>query len=248
MSKQRIIDLIKETSPQSLSAQNLVDRLQYDEFFSLFAPAVREQILAKALYKNYRPKEIVYHRGDSDVFMGVVMTGRLRMSIVEEDGRSVLVSLVEVGELFGETALLDGLPRTTDAEADTETRLMLLRRDDFLPALKEHPEAMLGIIQMLCHRLRIYLDTIDLLGLQNLSRRLARMLLRLAVDYGDEHNGQIIIRSGLNQSLLGQKLATSRESINKQLKDFAAAGLISFKGSEIVLLKIEGLQHIAGLL
>jgi CRP-like cAMP-binding protein len=123
---------------------------------------------------------------------------------------------------------------------------MLLRRDDFLPALREHPEAMLNIIKMLCHRLRIYLDTIDLLGLQNLSRRLARMLLRLAVDYGEEQNGQIIIRSGLNQSLLGQKLATSRESINKQLKDFVGAGIISFKGSEIVLLKIDELQHIAG--
>jgi CRP-like cAMP-binding protein len=246
MNKKRIIELFKETAPQSLSAQNLAARLQHDEFFSLFSPEVREQIFSKAIYKDYKPKDIVFYRGDTDVFMGVVMAGRLRMNITESDGRTVLIDMAEVGEVFGETALLDGLPRTTDAEADTKTRLMLIRRDDFLPALKEHPEAMLGVIKMLCHRLRIYLDTIDLIGLQNLSRRLARLLLRLAVDYGIEQDGQITIRSGLNQSLLGQKLATSRESINKQLKDFATQGLISFKGNEITLIKIEELHHLSG--
>ena len=105
---------------------------------------------------------------------------------------------------------------------------------------------MFGIIKMLCHRLRIYLDTIDLIGLQNLACRLARLLLQLAGDYGVDENGCIVIRSGLNQTLLGQKLATSRESINKQLKAFVEDGLISLKGSDITLMNIEELQFIAG--
>ena len=245
MTNKFVLDRLLETAPQSLSAQHLVDRLRHEEFFKLFSPLAYQDIFSKAITKSYKAKEFVYCRGDTEVFMGVVMSGRLRMSLTESDGRSLLIGLAEVGEVFGETSLLDGLPRTTDAEADMDSQLMILKRDDFMPALRQHPEAMFGIIKMLCHRLRIYLDTIDLIGLQNLSHRLARMLLRLAGDYGVEKEGCIVIQSGLNQTLLGQKLATSRESINKQLKTFADEGLISLKGNDIILLNLEELQHIA---
>ncbi|MGE3623912.1 MAG: Crp/Fnr family transcriptional regulator [Bdellovibrionales bacterium] len=228
------------------SAQSLVDRLQYEEFFSLFPAATRNELLSKAIYKAYKPGDLVYCRGDRDLFMGVVMSGRLRMSMTAEDGRGVLIGLVERGEVFGETPLLDGLPRTTDAEADTETTLMILKRDDFVPALRANPDAMLNVIKMLCHRLRIYLDTIDLIALQNLPKRLARHLLRLAGDYGVAEDGYIVIRSGLNQSSIGQQLATSRESINKQLKEFSERGFISLKNGDIVLLDRTGLDNLAG--
>jgi CRP-like cAMP-binding protein len=246
MQDKRSVASYLEGLSQPLSTQNLADRLQYDEFFSLFSTPIRAEILSKAVYKTYAAGETVYYRGDQEVFMGVVMQGRLRMSMNASDGRGMLIGLVEDGEVFGETSLLDGLPRTTTAEADTETRLMIIKREDFIPALQAQPEAMLGVIKMLCHRLRIYLDTIDMIALRNLTRRLARHLLRLASEYGVEEGGHIIIRAGLNQTALGQQLAASRESINKQLKDFAAQNLISAKGSEITLIDVEGLEHIAG--
>lgn len=246
MQDKRSVASYLDSLSRPISTQNLADRLQYDEFFSLFSSDIRAEILNKAAHKTYKAGETVYYRGDTEIFMGVVMQGRLRMSMNASDGRGVLVGLVDVGEVFGETALLDGLPRTTNAEADTETRLMIIRREDFIPALETHPEAMLNVIKMLCHRLRIYLDTIDMIALQNLTRRMARHLLRLASDYGVEEDGKIVIRAGLNQTAHGEMLAATRESINKQLKDFAAQNLISTKGSEITLIDIEGLEHIAG--
>ncbi|MDR3448971.1 MAG: Crp/Fnr family transcriptional regulator [Alphaproteobacteria bacterium] len=239
------IDNSNSGVPGAGSFQSLVDRLQYDEFFRLFPAATRAELFARATHKYFPAGSFIYHRGDEEAFMGIVMAGRLRMSMHASDGRGVLVGLVESGEVFGETTLLDALPRTTDAEAETDVSLMILRRDDFMPALKASPEAMLGVIQMLCHRLRIYLDTIDLIALQNLPKRLARHLLRLAADYGVSENGQTVIRAGLNQASLGQQLATSRESINKQLKSFATEGLIRLNGNEIILLNQQALRDIA---
>src|ERR1700733_5428351 len=139
---------------------------------------------------------------------------------------------------------MDGWPRTADAHAEDETTLMIIRHQDFIPALMANPEAMFGIIKMLCHRLRLFIDTIDLIALQNLPVRLARYLLRLAGEYGTvDESGQIVIRSGLNQSAIGQQLATSRESINKQLKTFAGQNLISIRGEEIIITDPEGLWN-----
>jgi len=234
-----------ESLPNSNVEQSYVDRLRYDGFFSLFPPSVRSSIIDQAVYKSYDAGTFVYNRGDTDAFMGVVTSGRLRMSMTATDGRGVLVGLVERGEVFGETTLLDGMPRTTDAEAEVTTTLMIIKRDVFLPALRANPDAMFGVIEMLCNRLRIYLDTIDLIALQNLPKRLARHLLRLSSEYGIQENGQIVIRAGLNQASLGQQLATSRESINKQLKAFTGQGLISQKGNDITLLAPEKLRNIA---
>jgi CRP/FNR family transcriptional regulator, cyclic AMP receptor protein len=229
-----------------VSVQGLVDRLQYHDFFKLFPADIREALLKKASYKTYPAGTTIFFRGDTEAFMGVVISGRLRMSMSATDGRGILLGLVESGEVFGETALIDGLPRTTDAQADTETSIMIIRHVDFTSALKANPEAMYGVIVMLCHRMRIYLDTIDLVALQNLPIRLARLILRLAGDYGVEENGHVIIRAGLNQTSIGQQLATSRESINKQLKVFVAQGIISMHGDEITLLDAAALKNIGG--
>lgn len=229
-----------------VSVQSLVQRLQYHDFLKLFPDETRINLLKKTQNKTYNSGEVVYYRGDTDAFMGVVISGRLRMSMNAADGRGVLLGMVEAGEVFGETALIDGLPRTTDAHADTETTIMILRHADFQAALKAHPEAMYGVLVMLCHRMRIYLDTIDLLALQNLPIRLARLILRLSGAYGTEENGNIVIRAGLSQTALGQKLATSRESINKQLRLFVAEGYIRLSGDEIILLDAPGLHKVAG--
>jgi CRP/FNR family cyclic AMP-dependent transcriptional regulator len=239
-------DIPFKTNAAQTPMPTLADRLQYNEFFRLFSATVRNELFDKAVHKYFPAGDYVYRRGDEGAFMGIVMAGRLRMSMNASDGRGVLMGLVEQGEVFGETTLLDGLPRTTDAEAETDVSLTILRREDFMAALKNNPEAMQGIITMLCHRLRLYLDTIDLIALQNLPRRLARHLLRLAADYGVEEDGRIIVRTGLNQTSLGQQLATSRESINKQLKLFATEGMVSLDGTDIVLLDRQALCDIAG--
>jgi CRP-like cAMP-binding protein len=245
---QRILEKCADSSePKPYTVQNLVDRLQYHDFFRLFPAHVRSELFNKAVYKSYKTGDVIYYRGDTDVFMGVVMSGRLRMSMTTSDGKGVLLGLVERGEVFGETALMDGLPRTTDAHAEDETTLMIIKHQDFIPALMSNSEAMFGVIKMLCHRLRLFIDTIDLIALQNLPVRLGRYLLRLAGEYGTvEENGHIIIRAGLNQSAIGQQLATSRESINKQLKAFVTHGFITMRGDEIIIIDPEGLWNFVG--
>jgi len=244
----RIIEKCAEGSePKSYTVQSLADRLQYHDFFKLFPPQVRADLFNKAVYKSYNAGDAVYRRGDTDVFMGVVMSGRLRVSMTTTDGKGVLLGLVERGEVFGETALMDGLPRTADAHAEDETTLMIIKHEDFIPALMANPEAMFGIIKMLCHRLRLFIDTIDLIALQNLPMRLARYLLRLAGEYGTiDENGRIVIRAGLNQTAIGQQLATSRESINKQLKIFVTQGFITMHGEEITITNPEELWNFVG--
>jgi CRP/FNR family cyclic AMP-dependent transcriptional regulator len=224
----------------------LTDRLHYHSLFEYFPARVRSHLFNIAVAKRFKPGEIIFRRGDEGSFFGAIMSGRVRMELPSLESNPLLVTLVDLGEIFGETGMLDGLPRSLNAYAETTSTVLVIQRDDFLPVLTKYPEAMLGIIKVLCARIRLKTHTLELIALQTLPGRLARHLYRLAQEYGDETDGQIVIRAGLSQRDIGQQLATSRESVNRQLKIFVDKGYISLNGDEITLHEPEKLRHVAG--
>jgi len=216
--------------------------LQYKEVFELFPLNHRNAIYAGAKYLDVAQGEYIFKAGDDGQFMAGVISGRLRMSVKSHEGKEMLVTMVDKGELCGEMSILDGLPRAVDVTAETDCALIIINRDDFLPLLRLCPDAMLSLIRITCHRMRLYLKTMELIGLQNLPVRLGMHLLQLAEDYGTEREGKMVIAAHMNQTVIGQQLAVSRESINKQLHDFSDKGFLCLDGSDIILTDIEGLK------
>jgi len=219
--------------------------LQYSEIFELFPVHVRNAIYSTAIHKEYQPGEYIFKIGDEEKFMACVVNGRLRMGIGPLKGKEMIVTMVERGELFGEMSILDDMPRAVDVVAETDCTLMIIKREDFLPMLRTNPDAMLALVRITCYRMRLYLQTMEMIALQNLTVRLSRYLLQLAQDYGKQEDGKTVIKARLSQTEMGQQLAASRESINKQLHEFVEKGLLSLHGSDIVLLDIERLKQAA---
>ena len=223
-------------------AQSQRKNLLFSNIFDCFPVNVRNAVYAKAEYRDYAKGEWVFRTGEQGTFIAGVVSGRLRMGIKSLEGKEMLITMVNRGEIFGEMSILDDMPRAVDVFAETECRLMIIKRDDFIPLLKTYPEAILSLIRVTCHRMRRYLYIMELIALQSVPVRLAEYLLRLAEDYGIEHNGNVVIRSGMNQAAIGQHIAVSREGVNKQLHIFADKGLLSLKGNEITLHDIDGLK------
>jgi CRP/FNR family cyclic AMP-dependent transcriptional regulator len=216
--------------------------LQYNQVFEHFPLNIRNAIYAKAEYKQFRPGDYVFKVGDDGQFMAGVMSGRLRMSMKSLEGKEMLITMVNRGELFGEMSILDEMPRAVDVIAETDCTLIVIKHDDFIPLLRASPDAMLALIRVTCYRMRRYLHVMELIALQSLPVRLGHYLLRLAHDYGTEKDGKIVISANMSQATIGQHVAISRESVNKQLHDFAEKGLLSLSGSDIVLNDVEGLK------
>jgi CRP-like cAMP-binding protein len=213
----------------------IIDRLHYHELFEYFPSAIRSQLFNKAIAKSFKTGEYIFHKGDEGAFFGAVMSGRVRAVSHSEDGKPLLMAMIDAGEVFGETAMLDGLPRSVDTIAEEDSTILMVQRQDFVPVLMQHPEAMLGIIKILCGKIRTKMHSMELIALQNLPGRLARHLFRLSQKYGTKEGDVVVIRAGLNQADMAQQLAASRESINKQLKSFVDKGFITMRGEEITL-------------
>jgi CRP-like cAMP-binding protein len=219
-------------------------QLLYKQIFDLFPLQARNALYAKAEYRNYRRGEVVFRRDDEGSYMGGVMSGRLKATVSSREGKQMLVTLIEKGELFGEVSMFDDMPRAVDVVVESDCTLIIIHRDDLMPLLRAHPDAMIGVSRMLCHRIRMYIHTLELVALQSLAAKLGRFLLRLAREHGVEReDGSVVISPRLSQAEIGQQLACSRESVNKQLGIFTDLGLLALDGDEIILLNIDGLKQ-----
>jgi len=231
-----------------LDQHNLHDRLIYNDWFGLFPHHIRSQLLGKAEQRATKAGDPIFQKGEDGSWLAVVMSGRVRICLRTSDDREMLISMVGRDEIFGERAVFDGRPRSGDAMAQEDTSYLIFKRDDLFPALYTYPEAMMYVIKILCNRTVRYMNTMELYAMQSLPVRLANFLVFLGKKYGKEKDGKISLQFGLSQTDLSRQIATSRESINRQMKIFAAQGLISVDGDDLTITDVSGLEKMCFLL
>ena len=174
-----------------------------------------------------------------------MLRGQVKISIVSSEGKELIFSIIPPGECFGEIALLDGQARTADAIAVGDCVLLTLVRSDFIPFLERHPQVAIRLLAVLCGQVRATSDFIERLAFQNLPARLAHLLLKLAAIHGSTTPAGIRITYKLSQQEIGNLIATSRESVNKQLQAWQAEGLLTIEHGTITLLKADELNRLA---
>ena len=165
------------------------------------------------------------------------------MSISSPDGRSAILNLIGPGEIFGEIALLDGRERTADAIANTNCEVFIIDRREFIPFVRSQPTLAMKFIELLCGRLRWTSDQVEQIILQDLPGRLASALIRLTERHKLAPGSRTI---AITQQEISEMVGMTRESINKQLRAWAARSWVRLEHGAIVVLDAESLQAIAG--
>lgn len=189
-------------------------------------------------------RKTVCQLGEPGDAMYVVMSGRAKVSLVSDDGKEIILSFIEPGQVFGEMSLLDGQPRSANVSTMEESRLLVLWRRDLLPYLEKHPGVALKLLEALSHKLRKTNGLIEDLHFLNLPARLARLLTNLAEQYGRDVLQGREIGLKLSQEELGNLVGCSRESINKQFRLWVEAGLMEYQSGIIVIRQPEALQDL----
>jgi CRP-like cAMP-binding protein len=179
----------------------------------------------------------LFDQGDESDGLYLIVSGIIRIFLTTEDGREVTVSLLEDGEVIGEIALLDGLPRSAGAAALTDTKLIFIPREPFLNLLKGSTQLAHQIILTLCERLRAANAQMDQAIFHDLRHRLLVLLRQLAVLHGRIEKEVAVVDLDLTQGSLAQMLGASREAVNKQLRALQKEGKIEVDGHRISIFR-----------
>jgi CRP/FNR family transcriptional regulator, cyclic AMP receptor protein len=204
-----------------------------------------DRLLAMAGERDFAGGQVIFQKGDPGTSMMAVLEGRVRISAYSEDGKEIILNIIEPGGLFGEIALLDGKERTADATAMGRTRLLVLDRRDFIPFLERNPKIAIRLIDVLCERVRRTSELVESVAFLDFSARLARLLVRLAETYGEETGGGLRLAIRLSQQDLGNLIATTRESVNRQLNAWQQEGILRLEQGRITIKDLDALEDLS---
>jgi CRP-like cAMP-binding protein len=216
--------------------------LREHPFFRELDAAALDQLCRYASSRKFKRGATVFAKGDAGNSLFAVASGSVKMSISSVEGRNAILNIVGKGEIFGEIALLDGGPRTTDATAHSNCELVVLDRRDFMPFLRQQPSLAMKFIELLCTRLRWSSEQIEHVILQDLPGRLASVLIGLADRRPPTPAGRPI---AITQQEIGEMVGMSRESINKQLRAWAASDWVRLEHGSILILDTAALAAVA---
>lgn len=183
-------------------------------FADLDTESLRELSHA-AHHRGFHAGEVIFHRGDPGQVMYVIRQGKVKISLTSPEGQEVSLAVLGPGECFGELALLDGQPRSADAQAIEMVQAYSLQRMDFTRAVVHHPHIAIQVMQVLSRRLRQTDEMVQDLLFLDVHGRVAKKLLELTETHGVRTPEGIRIELRLTQGELAAMVGASRESVNK---------------------------------
>jgi CRP/FNR family cyclic AMP-dependent transcriptional regulator len=238
----------EDQQAKPMTGSTAVDRrtiLRNHALFAHLTPGEIDQLLAHAHAAHYRHGDVIFHKASPGTGMMAVLNGQVRISAPSPDGREIVLNMINAGEVFGEIALLDGKDRTADAVAQTDCELLVIERRSFVPFLMSNPEVALRLLAVLCERLRRTTEQVEDMLFRDLPSRLAKKLLNLAATSGERADGGFRVATRMSQRELGTMVGMSRESVNKQLRQWQLGGIITMDHGCIVLTDERALQKFA---
>jgi CRP/FNR family transcriptional regulator/CRP/FNR family cyclic AMP-dependent transcriptional regulator len=194
-----------------------------------------DKLLPLLARKGYPKDAVVFFENEAGDTLFMVAEGRVRVTILGDDGREIILSVLGEGEFFGEMSLLDNEPRSATTIAAEDSVLVSLSRADFEAAVAQNPSIMATLIKVLTARLRHANHQISTLALLDVYGRVARVIVDLARDEGRRlKDGKIAFHRPTHQEI-ANRIGTTRETVTRMLKDLSRQGLIKVAGKEIIV-------------
>jgi CRP/FNR family cyclic AMP-dependent transcriptional regulator len=199
------------------------------------APFDPQKFLAKVgegkIVSTYRTNQIVFSQGEIADAVFYVQEGKIKLTVVSEQGKEAVVAILGPGHFFGE-GCLNGHPlRIATARAVDECVITRLEKTTMIATVHQKPEfSELFMSYLLTRNSRIEEDLIDQL-FNSSEKRLARLLLLLA-NFGKEGKPEPIVGK-FSQETLAEMIGTTRSRVSNFMNKFRDLGFIRYSGSTI---------------
>ncbi len=216
--------------------------LNYIPLFSELSEDNLREIVKLAARQVYKKDNMILIEEEIGSTMFIILDGRVKISRISDDGREVILSILSEGDFFGEMSILDGQNRSANVVTLDDSKIMVIRREDFLQMLHDYPQIAINLLKELAQRLRRSDAQIKSLSLQNATGKVASTLLRIADDSGKIHLGQVEIPRLPPQQDLANMAGTSRETISRVLKALAKQGYLKKEGSRLIIMDYESFR------
>jgi CRP/FNR family cyclic AMP-dependent transcriptional regulator len=167
--------------------------------------------------------------------ISIIVKGKVKVSLVNPEGREVVLDILEKGDFFGELSFLDNRFRSAMVTAMTDVRLMFIERDSFRTIVRENSDIAVNLLSVMASRLRKSNEMIETLAFLDVAGRVAKLLIEMAGESGEEMPHSFLRIRALKHQTIANRIGASREAVTKAMKSLAANGLVAMDGKDMVI-------------
>ncbi len=194
-----------------------------------------ESLIAVTARRKYSRDAVIFFEQDLGDSMFMILSGSVKVAILSEDGREIILSLLTDNDFFGEMSLLDNEPRSATAIAKMDTEVAVLHQKDFLAIVQRQPRVLINLLSVLSSRLRKANYQIGNLALLDVFGRVARVLLDIAGNTGTKlEDGRLCFRRPTHQEIANM-IGATRETVSRMISDLHRQGFIEISGKDVIL-------------
>ena len=183
---------------------------------------------------EYSKGQMIYGPEHLSQGMYLVVTGKVGISQIAEDGSELLLEIVRPDELFGESAFL-GIPPCELATAVEQARLMTWSISDLEGLVMKRPRLAVALLQVLAQRNAELTRRIESFSIDTIERRLARSLIHFSERLGTPEKDGSVRMMPFTHALLSRYVGTSREIVTHHMNRFRRQGYVTYSRRSIVL-------------
>jgi CRP-like cAMP-binding protein len=210
-------------------------------------PAALTSLGERAVERSYKKGQLIVYQGDRGDSVFVVRAGLVKVMVSSEEGEEMVLVTLRPYDTFGELSLVDGGPRSASAEAVEATRVLVITRAVLLELLEQHPSLMDALLRSLGSLVRRLTEQAADLVFLDIHGRMAKLLLTLAEERGEQAGEEILLDLNLTQADLAAMVGGSRQSVNQTLRSFESRGYLQIEGRMIRLKRPDQLRRRAGM-
>ncbi len=232
----------RENAIDTLTAA--IEKLADDSLLRALDEEQLQVVLASSTRKDLKSGDVLINQGDEEGDFAVfLLSGGLKIGMVSPGGREIILNFCAPGELVGEIALLDAVPRTASVTAMGPSTVLLIPSRTFTDTVSASPRSMLGVMRALARRVRQLNLVIESDRTFSMAPRLARALVRL-ID-PDAKDGRL--RFNPSQSDLGAFAGLARENVSRLISEWEERGIVRREGRALLVRDEEYLELLAEL-
>ena len=198
-----------------------------------------ETVAAASRLRNVRRGQVLFTTGDPSDTVILVISGLVKVVVRSADGAELTLTVVQPGGTIGELSVADGGPRSADAEALDDCRLLFVPNDLIAELSSRVPSVTQALMTSIAVTLRRLTEAASDLVFLDLPRRVAKVLL--SQPRGDDG----VIELKMSQEELAHQVGGSRQSVNAALRGFERRGWIEVHDRAVTLRQAEALARFA---
>ena len=223
-------------------------RYEDDEvrFFDALEDEERAWLHARGVQRTFPQGHSLFHEGQVSDKVMFLLSGRVKIASISEDGKERVLAFRGPGEVLGELSAIDGRPRSATVITVDPVEALVVPARDFRLFLEKTPRMMFFLLQRLIGRLREADRKRVEFGVTDTIGRVAARLVELSERYGKMTSEGVRIDLPITQEELASWVGSSREGVNKALHTLKSLRWVETERRSITVLDMDALKRRAG--